>query len=436
MPKSKGKSTQVDRADQSLHETPLEADSRKQANFAEVEAKLPKRFDRSEMGFIDKGTSVLGFKNPFGKKATAKENIVWILDNTAYRPVKPGKDTTQPWEAEFVACYFREGRKDLTKYVSNIADLLGIDGKAGADPAVTQRIEERLKPFVMAIAPARTIEIEIPCPSPEGSPHKRLLGPSNSNGISSQIMLTGGADNAEGKTVVCKGADAIFPEVKSETRFVGPEGWAILSDIDDTIKVTQTSNPTGILQTTFAEEPKTTAGMPEFYRVLNEAFNNPAWFYLSASPYNLYPFLHDFIRQNYAPGTIILRDASWMAFGGLLQSFTQGVQAYKTSRIEKIQSWLPKRQFICIGDSTQADPETYAQMYTKYPDWIKAIYIRKVIDAPNMETKNKNQRFVDAFNDVPDHVWRVFEQPEEVADHVKHLAGHAHAGMLGSLLGR
>jgi phosphatidate phosphatase APP1 len=75
-------------------------------------------------------------------------------------------------------------------------------------------------------------------------------------------------------------------------------------------------------------------------------------------------------------------------------------------------------------------------MYTKYPDWIKAIYIRKVTDAPNMETKNKNQRFVDAFKDVPDHVWRVFEQPEEVADHVKHLAGHAHAGMLGSLLGR
>jgi len=75
-------------------------------------------------------------------------------------------------------------------------------------------------------------------------------------------------------------------------------------------------------------------------------------------------------------------------------------------------------------------------MYTKYPEWIKAIYIRKVIDAPNMEAKNRNQRFVDAFKDVPDHVWRVFVQPEEVADHVKHLAGHAHAGMLGSLLGR
>ena len=131
--------------------------------------------------------------------------------------------------------------------------------------------------------------------------------------------------------------------------------------------------------------------MPEFYKVLDEQFKEPAWFYLSASPFNLYPFLHTFIYDNYKPGTIILRDKSWMHIGGLLQSLTQGVEAYKTSRMEKIHRWLPRRKFICIGDSTQSDPETYGKMYRKYKGWIKAIYIRKVMDIPHMEMKNRDE---------------------------------------------
>ena len=154
---------------------------------------------------------------------------------------------------------------------------------------------------------------------------------------------------------------------------------------DDSIKVTQTPNPIGILKTTFCEEPQTTEGLPEFYKSLDAQFNQPAWFYLSASPYNLYPFLHQFLKQNYPHGTMILRDASWMYFGGLLlQSLTQNVKAYKVDRIRKIHSWLPDRKYICVGDSTQEDPESYAQIYTEFPGMIKAIYIRKVVDAPNM----------------------------------------------------
>ena len=356
------------------------------------------------------------------------------MDNTAYRPIKSGNDAEQPWEAEFVACFFHKGRKDISKAVSTIADKIGLDGKAGGDEEARKRIEERLKPFVQAIAPARTIEIDIPAPSPSGSPQKRLLGPSNTNGISSQNLPTGGADDAGGKTVVCTSEDKSFPDLKGDTRFASPEGWGVISDIDDTIKVTMTPSPVGILQSTFADVPRTTSGMPDFYKVLDESLKQPAWFYLSASPYNLYPFLHEFLQEKYPHGTMILRDASWMSFAGLLQSLTVGVKDYKTDRMEKIHTWLPQRHFICIGDSTQMDPESYAEMYTKYPDWIKAIYIRKVTDAPHMEAKNKPQRFRDAFKDVPDKVWRVFVEPTELADHVKHTVGGAHAGMLGNLL--
>lgn len=362
---------------------------------------------------------LLGPKNPFGKKAKADEHEIWLLNNTAHKSANPRTGGPE-WEAEFVACYFYKGRKDITDFVSHIADAIGLDGTAGTDKVVRETIAKRLQPFISPIAPARTVEISIP--SKAGAPVKQKLGPSDANGISSQVMETGGTDAADGTTVTYTTDGPEYPQASGSLHFAVEDGWAIISDIDDTIKVTQTFSPIGILQTTFAEEPKTTEGMPEFYKILDSQFR-PSWFYLSASPYNLYPFLLEFVNDNYKPGTLILRDASWMYFGGVLQSLTLGTQAYKTDRMKKIHGWLPKRKFICIGDSTQTDPESYAEMYKMYPEWIKAIYIRKVIDVAHMQEKNKDERFIQAFEGVPSDVWKVFVNPDELTDHVKNLAG-------------
>jgi phosphatidate phosphatase APP1 len=103
--------------------------------------------------------------------------------------------------------------------------------------------------------------------------------------------------------------------------------------------------------------------MPELYSFLQKTVSQSApFFYLSASPYNLYYFLTGFLHQFYPQGTMILRDASWMNLSGLLSNLTLGVQEYKVDRMEKINSWLPKRKMICIGDSTQSDPEAYGEM--------------------------------------------------------------------------
>ena len=134
-------------------------------------------------------------------------------------------------------------------------------------------------------------------------------------------------------------------------------------DVDDTIKITQTSDPVGIIRSTFVSQATPVAGMPELYTFIQRLISNQApWFYLSASPYNLYPFLSDF-RQRYFPqGTMILRDASWMNLAGLLSNLTLGTQEYKVDRMTKVNTWLPKRKMILIGDSTQSDPESYGEM--------------------------------------------------------------------------
>lgn len=111
-----------------------------------------------------------------------------------------------------------------------------------------------------------------------------------------------------------------------------------------------TSDPIGILRSTFTDTPQPCPGMPELYQNIVKLIGPEApFFYLSASPYNLYPFLRDFRQKHYPHGTIVLRDSSWMSIPGLLSSITLGTEQYKTDRMKKMHEWLPKRKMICIG---------------------------------------------------------------------------------------
>ena len=185
-----------------------------------------------------------------------------------------------------------------------------------------------------------------------------------------------------------------------------------------------TPSPIGILRSTFVSEPAPIQGMPELYSHVKSALN-PTWYYLSASPYNLYPFLRPFLHAHYPPGPIVLRDASWQDLGGFLASLTQGTKAYKCSRMDKIHGWLPQRKVLCVGDSTQSDPEAYGDIARKYKGWVKAVFIRKVTDVAEMKDsdKNKGERFEKAFKDVPRKMWRTFEDPKELYEAIDALKG-------------
>lgn len=163
--------------------------------------------------------------------------------------------------------------------------------------------------------------------------------------------------------------------------------------------------------------------MPALYTHIH-ALLTPTWFYLSASPYNLYPFLRPFLHTHYPPGPILLREASWQNLGGFLASLTQGTEAYKRSRIAKLHAMLPRRKVLCVGDSTQSDPETYGAMYRKFGGgWIRKVFIRKVTDVAEMDgsAKNSEERFEKAFRGVPRSVWMVFEDPAVLYEEVEKL---------------
>ncbi|KAJ6136181.1 hypothetical protein N7512_001341 [Penicillium capsulatum] len=387
-----------------------------------AETQRPAPPERRGSGFMNFFASMLGSKNPIAHPADPQKNTVWLLDNTAYQPVTDAPDqsiSNLSWQVEVVACIFEtEGRKDVGKLVSAIADHIGLDGELGGSKDETrQRIEQRVQPFLDQVSPGRTLTLEV---AVHGHIQSIALGPSDRNGIISQVVDLHASDIQDGALVHPRIAQFNHDAATAGTGFAAPDGWLVISDIDDTIKRTMTREPTGILRSTFTEDPVPIPGMPEFYRHVHAELN-PTWFYLSASPYNLYPFLHEFLHAHYRAGTLVLRDYSWLDISGLIRSFTERTHEYKVDRMEKIQRWFPRRRVLCIGDSTQSDPEAYADMYKRHPGWIHAIAVRKVGDVAHMEDKNKSERFEEAFKDVPRHVWTVFEDPKELYDFVDGL---------------
>jgi phosphatidate phosphatase APP1 len=119
-----------------------------------------------------------------------------------------------------------------------------------------------------------------------------------------------------------------------------------------------------LLQHTFLDKHgEPVPGMPELYKTLSDKLGNPTFVYLSASPWQLYPFLHEMVAANYPGGQIILRDMSYVELSSFIATLTIGTQEFKEDEMDKLHRWLPNKQFLAIGDSTQTDPEAYGTMY-------------------------------------------------------------------------
>ncbi|KAF4594507.1 actin filament organization protein App1-like protein [Ophiocordyceps camponoti-floridani] len=387
--------------------------TRQKNKFEEVESSLPS-LESSPEPSLSRLWRPSGFWGKLGRfmpvgRAVKKSNIVWLLDNTAFQHATHGH-----WCAEFIAAVFeREDKARLVDVVSGVAQAIGL-----ADDAYERKtVEERVLPFLWDVRPATTVSA-----LHQGTQLK--IGPSDANGLCSNVLTISGS--AEGSLVRTTakhnrgGGGGAIPHM--ETYFAGPEGWGVISDIDDTIKVTLTSDPVGILRESFVSEPSPISGMPELYTEIKSLLpEDTAWFYLSASPYNLYPFLKQFRKQYYPSGTLILRDSSWRTMAGLLSALTLDTEEYKVDRMTKINSWLPRKKMIVVGDSTQSDPEAYGEIYRAFPGWIQLILIRKATDvaAVGIAEKNEPERFESAFEDIPKEAWHVFEDPRECVDIVK-----------------
>lgn len=158
----------------------------------------------------------------------------------------------------------------------------------------------------------------------------------------------------------------------------------VISDIDDTVLVSDVTEKKKLLEKTFLQNYKqrqTYPGTADFYRRLlaqNREPQSAPMFYVSASPQQLSESISAFLAQNQYPrGVLITKRISGEERDPLLDQ-----QQYKIAKIEAIFAALPCVKFNLIGDDGERDPEIYHTLQEKYPQRVVAIYIRKVHPDP------------------------------------------------------
>jgi phosphatidate phosphatase APP1 len=187
----------------------------------------------------------------------------------------------------------------------------------------------------------------------------------------------------------------------------GREGISVISDIDDTIKITDVRNRSEALRNTFLRAFKPVEGMATSYRLWAE--NHGALFhYVSGSPWPLFPDLEGFVRTNGFPeGTFHLRTLAWSA-----ESFSEFLgppDEFKLRAIEDLLRRFPERRFLLVGDSGERDPEIYGAIARKFPEQIAGIFIREV-------ASESQDRWETAFAGLPEKKWSLFWNAPEIRD--------------------
>jgi hypothetical protein len=176
-------------------------------------------------------------------------------------------------------------------------------------------------------------------------------------------------------------------------RFLKPDGVSVISDIDDTIKITQV--PAGkatVLRNTFLREFRAADGMRERYRgIVSQAAADAdvCFHYVSGGPWQLFAPLHEFLihEEQFPRGTFHMKNLRKNIFeSGAVRTLTDFAVAgdlatldQKVRQITALMIHFPRRKFILIGDSGEKDPEVYRAIRKLFPDQVVRILIRDVM---------------------------------------------------------
>jgi len=258
-----------------------------------------------------------------------------------------------------------------------------------------ERVTLRLAGHEVALPPTGadghgrvTVRLELPPASPAAAAGASPTAPTSPRWLPTAVLLPPGDPRS----------------FTGGVQLVPARGISVLSDIDDTVKVTGVTDKRELLANTFLRPFRAVPGMAAAYT--RWAAQGAAFHYLSSSPWQLYPALTAFLQEAGFPrGSMQLRhfrvpDGS---FWGLLAA----PETYKIPAIEAILRRHPARGFFLVGDSGERDPEIYGEIARRYPDQVRHVFIRFLTAGPGDAA-----RFAEAFAGVPPERVTVFIDPE------------------------
>ncbi|OFZ19615.1 MAG: hypothetical protein A2X94_17390 [Bdellovibrionales bacterium GWB1_55_8] len=184
-----------------------------------------------------------------------------------------------------------------------------------------------------------------------------------------------------------------------------PQGISIISDIDDTVKITQVRDHKEMLANTFLRPFREAPGMSTLYQRIAESRPDARFHFVSGSPWQLYEPLQELFRETKFPNASFhLKEVSFD--GTTIGNLFMDPEEFKIPEITGLFDKYPARKFILIGDSGEKDPEVYAEIFKRYPNRVAGIFIRNVTDEPRSAP-----RYQQLFGKLPADKWSIFTAP-------------------------
>lgn len=156
----------------------------------------------------------------------------------------------------------------------------------------------------------------------------------------------------------------------------------IISDIDDTLKVSNITDTLQAAKNLFFQSPFKAPAIPGMAtlfqtldRVVDQQTGDGDFFYISGSPQNFAPQIYAFLdHQGFPKGAVTLKRWGFKdkTNNPLFQS------DYKLQALREILKTYPQKPFVCFGDSAEADAEIYKKLQNEFPDQVKVILIHHI----------------------------------------------------------
>ncbi len=329
----------------------------------------------------------------------------------------------------------REGDQDVWKlpvhgwiYEPEVNDVLrdafvrsimqSLDGSAAElDSAV---LEERLRGFLFDNERDKRIEVEIagqvfalPASQADGHFEDVLSVPAD-------VARAAARDGRLTVRAITRPDD--HRQLTGEIFLLEPRGLLVVSDIDDTVKITEVRDRKAMVRNTFLVPVRAVPGMAELYvRWLDRAAGDHLHF-VSSSPWQLYTALRAMLDQAaFSPATVTLKRIR-LKDRSVTALFADPRET-KPKAIEALLDAHPARPVILVGDSGELDPEIYGEVARRHPRRIRYIAIRDVTNE-----SASAPRYHEAFADVPPERWQIFREPGELPDRARLDALDAHIG--------
>jgi phosphatidate phosphatase APP1 len=182
--------------------------------------------------------------------------------------------------------------------------------------------------------------------------------------------------------------------------WVRERGLTVITDIDDTIKVTEVNNPPARDRNTFARPFVAVAGMPALYRHWQRRLGSDIHFHaVSAGPWQLHQPLREFTAAaGFPPFTWQMRPMKITDRASFEEVWDRGVglqraEDYKVLKITEFMQAFPQRHVVLVGDSGERDPEAYARVLHQFPERVDWVLIRDVSSDPQLQSRGDKTLF-------------------------------------------